>query len=113
MKTAKNFREFCTVNNIELNKDQNGQVGYQEKTVHSTYTGKDETYHILAGCSEDGKVLFIPSIAAWDAALNKELKLGDLEVVGDGVAKDGITPVRFLHKPATFAGTLDTDILGF
>lgn len=113
MKTAENFREFCGINSINLSKDKDGQVGYQTKTVHSEYTHKDETYHILSGCNEDGKVLFIPSIGAWNAAENREMKLGELTVVEGGTAKDGVTPVFFLHKPASFAGTVNSDMLGF
>lgn len=98
------FKEYIELNNIQLRRNSEGLVVYQEKTIHSEITGKDETYHIFSGRNDDGKVLFIPSLAAWDAAVNKVLKFSDLEVVGDGVAKDGVTPVRFLHIPIIYNG---------
>lgn len=98
------FKEYIELNNIQLRRNPEGLAVYLEKTVHSEYTGKDETYHILSGCNDDGMVLFIPSLTAWDAAINKVLKFSDLEVEGGVFANDGVTPVKFLHIPIIYTG---------
>lgn len=98
------FKEYIELNNIQFRRTPEGLVYYQEKTVHSEHTGRDETYHIFCGCNDDGKVLFIPSLSAWDAAVNKVLKFSELEVEDGGFANDGVTPIKFLLIPIIYNG---------
>lgn len=115
------FRDFCNSSNVTLRRDkETNQVGYMEHKVQSKFTGKQETYHIMTGDTADGeKILFIPSLGVFSDVMNGKMKFGDAEVVtqtddnGNVInAKDG-TRLLFLHKPATFAGTVSNDQLGF
>lgn len=116
------FKDFCNSSNVTLRRDkETNQVGYMEHKVQSKFTGKQETYHIMTGDTADGeKILFIPSLGVFSDVMNGQMKFGDAEVVEQRdettgavvTAKDG-TKLLFLHKPATFAGTVSNDQLGF
>ena len=115
------FKDFCNSSNVTLRRDkETNQVGFMDHKVQSKFTGKEETYHIMTGDTTDGeKVLFIPSLGVYADVMNGKMKFGDAEVVtqtddagNEVTAKDG-TMLRFLHKPATFAGTITDDQLGF
>lgn len=91
------LRDFATANNVTVSGDFFN---------HSTASGK--VYRIYPADTAGGnKILFIPSQGAVEDHENGVRKLGDCEVVNDGItAKDG-TPILFLHKPAQFAGHSD------
>jgi hypothetical protein len=106
------FKDFCVNNNIVLRRDADNKLEYMDHKV-TDKQGNPQTYHIFSGEDKDGKILFIPSLGAFADATNGTRKLADLEVVtqfddaGNVInAKDG-TRLRFLHRPATAAGSID------
>lgn len=62
--------------------------------------GETKTYHVFpANMSNGQRILFIPSLNAWNDVINKRIKLSDCEVVDICVkAKNGM-PILFLHRP--------------
>lgn len=91
------LKNFCDSNSVNISGNYFN---------HTTASGK--VYRIFPADTANGnKILFIPSLGAVEDHDNGTRKLGDCEVINDGVtAKDG-TPILFLHKPASFAGHTD------
>ena len=93
------LREFCNNNSVNIS------GGYFDHKVN------DKTYRIFPANTADGsKILFIPSIGAMSDHDNGVRKLADTEVINDGITATDGTPILFLHRPASFSGTID---LGF
>ncbi len=79
------FKEYLSLNNISLRRDENGNVGFLTHEATDGRTGELKTFHVLQGENSNGKFLFIPSLGAWDEHESGTRNLGDCEVVDNGI----------------------------
>ena len=104
------FKEYLSLNNISLRRDENGNVGFLTHEATDGRTGELKTFHVLQGENSNGKFLFIPSLGAWDEHESGTRNLGDCEVVDNGIKANDGTPIFFLHRPVHYDGHTDIDI---